>query len=388
MESNNNVNLLIKLSDVFSKKDLDFNIIKDIIQNDDVNWSWILNKAKTHRTLPAIAYKVFSMELDNYIKDKDIILKLKNSLNQTQIRNERYTNEISNLCLNLNKVNIDYLLIKGEVLSLNFYPFKGIREFGDCDMLLINNNIGRCEKVLIENGYIQGYGEDGNIINPTKKEVLFSKLFMKHIIAYVKYDENLLYVIEPHYNIFWRVKGGNPAFSLSMNELIENSNSIYFNGVKTKTMNNEDFLMYLCIDIYEDANRIEKIMQSKDLELIKFLDIYSIIHDGINWDKFIKNINAWEMQKPVYYTLYFLNLLYQIVPNHVIESFKVNDISYLNEFGFDEELIGLKRGIYKRPFTNRLFDEKYRISEIHNQKEYFKPTTFQNLKEGLIYAKR
>ncbi len=366
--------------DIFSDdKKKDTEVLRAMLENDSIDWSTFFAEGIRQRYLPAVYYRLSQLGLLGYIAETDIVKKMENEYTYAKAHNDNYIEEIRLLLKSINSKKLKAVLLKGEVLSCKYYPAPETRPFGDCDLLLDKSEIREIENILLENGYTQGYGADGKITKPSRREIFFARLYMKHIIAYVKYQGDMLFVIEPHYNLLWRNKDGDPAFDLSMNSIIDRACEIDFEGSKSWRMQNEDFLIFLCIDIYEDANRIEKIVQGTDLELIKFLDAYSVVRDGIDWNIFIERITEVKMNAPVYFTLDCLNKLYNIVPHWVLTSIKPNSTAYVDEFGFPEEIIGENRCTYKRGFMDRLFDHEYRLDELKLQKELCKNTTFQNL---------
>lgn len=368
-------------SNIFSSdKDNVTDRLSTMLKQGGIDWAVFFCEGIKQRYIPAVYYNLSQLGLLKYIDDASIVKRLETSFNCSKERSSKYIEEMNILFNSINCNNIKAVFLKGEVLSLKYYPHPATRPFDDCDLLLNTVDIRSLEKILLENGYTQGYGENGEITLPSRKEIFFARMYMKHIIAYVKYKDNMLYVIEPHYNLLWRNKDGKPAFSWNMNGVIERACEVELEGIRGWKMKNEDFLTFLCIDIYEDANRIEKIAQGTDLELIKFLDTYSIIHNGVDWRVFVEDIIKLKMESPAYFTLSGLNELYNIVPSWVLERIKPESTAYIDEFGFPEELKGEQKCIYKRSFFERFFDYDYRQEELNRQLELCRNTTFQNLK--------
>lgn len=377
---------LLKITNIFCFSLHEKQIINELLINGTLDWSFISHFFRVHRVGPAAYYKLEKYGLLSYLPT-EICETIFTDYQMSCKNYQQYWKEIhAILSFSDTKESYElqnsYLLLKGEILARIFYPDNGTRPFGDCDILYTKVSLDQWCNRLKQLGYTQGYGEDGEIKPISRKEQLFSRLYMKHIISYVKYENNKLFVIEPHYTIFWKNLEGQPAFDLPMDVLFEHSMEITSDGIDIYCLENEYFLMYICLDIYEDANRIEKIANGTDLELIRFLDIYAVIHKGVDWNKFISIVVGYGMQKYIFYTLNAFASLYPILPSYILNILKPKSLSYLDEFGFPEEMNGEVKGKYDKPFIDRFFDGYYRISAYQKQKYKFKSTTFQKLKLG------
>lgn len=355
--------------------------LRRLVLRNDIHWGFMLEEGMRHRVLPAIYYTLKRYELLSRVPE-EAASKLKEAFDSADAANQRYMGEISAFYKELHRQGIRAVLLKGEILSFSYFPHIAARPFGDCDFLVREKDLGAVEGILGAQGYIQGYGENGGIQPPSKREVFFSRLYMKHVIAYVKYEEQFLYVMEPHHQLFWRDANGKPVFSIPMEDFIQRSVSVKYGDAQAWRLEGEDFLLYMCIDVYEDAHRIEKIRQGTDVELIKFLDLASIIHQGIRWEVFMQRVEEAGASQAAYDSLYGLNELYPLVPEYVLDSLKPLSTRFLNEFGFPEELLGDQPCHYRRSFLDRFFDLSYRLSELEEQTHLCRPTTFQSLRRG------
>lgn len=370
-------NFILHSSDVFRISEQEKNTLYELLSLNKLDWEMIYEIGMKHRIVPAMYYKLKSLGLLNMISSMEVRAKFLQAFKEAEFSNQKYFKEIERL---VDVAGDRIVLIKGEILAHDFYPCFATRPFGDCDILCKNSDIPVICTQLNEFGYLQGYGESGEIKIPSKREILFAKMYMKHVIAYVKYDRDFLFVFEPHYNLFWRETTGSPVFSVQMEELIQNKQMFLFGKNKVGVLGDEDFLMYLCIDFYEDANRVSKLAESEDLELIKILDIYAVIHRNIDWETFLHKVQMWKMEKYIFYSLYYVDELYHIVPFEVMAAIKPDDIRYIDEFGFPEELTGTERGRYTHSLRERLFCDEMRKKEMFGQIEKFKKTTFQSLR--------
>lgn len=370
-------NFIICSSNVFVINDSERERLQSLLCSEKIEWDEVIEVGMLHRILPSIYYKLNRLNLLQYIKQTEVKEKLEKEFQIAQEHNAAYFEEIGHVSKDFGP---DVLLIKGEILAYAYYPHSATRPFGDCDMLCRQQYIEQVSKILKKNGFVQGYAEDGEIKYPSKRELMFARMYMKHLIAFVKYQKEYPFVFEPHYTLLWRGQNGKPAFPLEMEELFLDEKPIDFMGHAIYVMGNEDFLIYLCIDFYEDTNRISKLIHMEDLELIKILDIYAVINQGIDWEHFLSKVESWKMKKYMYYSLYYVNRLYKIVPETVLSYLQPDNLDYLNEFGFPEELKTSERGRYFTGFDERLFCGAKRKQELLEQLEKCRKTTFEVLR--------
>lgn len=371
--------LLLTLANIFYFSKEEKQSLKQKLVGNDYDWEIVQIFFQNHRVAPAIYYKLKQYELLPYLP-RPVLDAVLTEYQTARSNYQRYWKKIKKLLSVSESSQHTCLLLKGEVLACLYYPDYGTRPFGDCDLLCTQDAIDIWCDHLKQLGYTQGYGEEGRIKSASRKERLFARLYMKHDIAYVKYENEDLYVFEPHHTIFWRKQDGRPAFDLPMNVLFQHSVEKMVDDIPVLHLSNEYFLLYLCIDIYEDANRVEKIAQDKDLDLIKFLDVYAVINSGVEWNEFVTIVTEYHMQVVIYYVLAAFVSLYPILPLNVLRALRPDDLSCLNEFGFPEELKGQEKGVYDRGFLDRFFDSSYRSSMYMEQSHKFKRTTFQELK--------
>lgn len=370
---------IIEASNVFSTYEVLSNLA-NWVQEETLDWHTVLEEGRRHRILPAIYYNLSRLDLFKVPSFRTHALALKVAYSDTFTINSQYIRELSRIlgCLAAKKLKV--VLINGEILAYHFYPSLGTRPFSDCDLLVNPNTLSKVNQVLIEEGYIQGYGEKGEIFAPSRQEILFARLYMKHVIAFVRYEKELLYVIEPHFDLSWKTASGVPAFPLDVWQLISQSHCVELDGRQAWVLDSLNFLAYACLDVFEDAHRIEKIAQGTDLQLIKFLDLYAIIQSGIDWRAFVDIVEPVGLQIPVFFSLSCLQKLYPIVPTWVLDRVVPSATDFVDEFGFPEELVGKARCFYDRPFIDRMFDFPYRRQTLDRQSLLCKETTFQNLR--------
>ena len=169
--------LIIKI--LFDRK------INDIKIFDKINFDKIVKIASSELILPTIYVKLkvkkllekFPDELINYLKK---IYLLNRERNRNLISESQKISEI----LNSNKIN--HIFIKGAAYIMSdIYEDYGERMIGDIDILVEDQDIKKCKKILIENGY---------------KKHKFSFYSERHLPRMI--HENKIFALEIHNKLF------------------------------------------------------------------------------------------------------------------------------------------------------------------------------------------
>ncbi|MFO7562614.1 MAG: nucleotidyltransferase family protein [Enhygromyxa sp.] len=275
-------------------------------------------------------------------------------------------------------------LISGELMAYARYPDPAARPFGDFDLLVGDSDMRRVAAVLEQLGYVQGFAAGGAIRRPSRRERMFARMFMKHPVAWVRYVDDELFVVEPHSTIFWRRRDGTPAFAMPMAELLERAEPLTIGDAPAWRLSNEDQLLYQCIDVYEDARRIWKIRSGEDLQLIRLLDCVASLRAGVDWSVFVERVRRWGLQLPIYATLSWLLdaglvELGAALPAEVLEATTPDSPEEVDAIGFPEELReGATLGHVRR-FAERLFALDHRRALLDSDPAITQTVTLDRL---------
>lgn len=346
-----------------------------------IDWAALIPVAAPHRVLPLVAYDVERRGGLERVEDAAAREALRAEYERSRARANAYLDELGAILGELEVRGIDCLVISGEMLAARHYPEPALRPFGDLDLLVADGHMRELAAVLEARGFRQGFAEHGEIREPTSFERRFARMYMKHPIAWVQYRGDELFVVEPHQTLFWRSAGGRPAFGLGMDEILGRSIEVELCGAKARVMTPSDQLMYLCIDLYEDARRIEKIARAEDLQLVRFLDVRAVLRGGVDAVAFTETIRTWGMEVPAACALTWLDELYGDVPRGLFAGLEDVEPRERDRFGFPEELVADSAGcFYDRGLRERLFDLEYRRAAVRSRESELRQTTFQRLK--------
>lgn len=258
--------------------------------------------------------------------------------------------------------------LKGIMLNHKVYGDIGLRYNNDIDILLLEKDLNRATTILKKHGFIQGFinSREEKVIEATRKEVMFQRLTTHELIPLIKKTEDYLcdfISVDVQFDIFSRAK--NMKISTIAEDLF--NKAVYNNNFFE--LCHEHNLLQLCSHAFQDATMLESIKKGKDLELIKFLDIYEYTKQNfefISWD-YLKEITfKSKTQHIVYYSFFYTEEIFgPILPEAFRESIKPKDERYLHQFGF-EEIEPLNWG--NNQILSRLFNNN-RSSILNNLSE-------------------
>lgn len=172
----------------------------------------------------------------------------------------------------LTKAGINFMTLKGPLLSYKLYGDAHYRYFRDIDLWVDTSDVSIVSKILIENGY-QAYGRNW----PDNNKKLSRMLRFYHDISLFNPDKNIL--IELH----WRLMSRSYIDEQTVAETVDqNIAELAFAGRSFRTMNNEMELLYLIL--HGGAHRWGRLKW--------LLDVYDYINSQtINRDKFLELSN-------------------------------------------------------------------------------------------------
>lgn len=255
---------------LFSLADVTMPKVKHNLEKDD--FELLLGEICLNR-VAGIAYKNIVGNPD-IIAPKEMIKVLKILYEDNLKKSERYRKHIKYLSGILNNADFKYALLKGALLNTRVYE-SGLRTSNDIDILIEENDVSRCQKILCENGFTQGYFVPGSgIIPATRKEIILAKMNYGETIPFVKIIDDEPLVIDLNFSIDYKPEKD----TLIVNRLLNNIEDVTYEDVTFKSLNLEDFIIHLCCHLYKEATIYDWVKRRKDLLLYKFSDLNVIFN--------------------------------------------------------------------------------------------------------------
>lgn len=280
-----------RLFSYFVKQDI--KNIKNVL-NQDLDWNYFFSQIKREGVSSLVYKTLFESNIDKSIMPDDVWNGLRACYYTVAARNTLLYERLKEILHSLNQANIEVIILKGMALGQTVYNDIGLRPAYDIDILIHKNDFCLVEEILRRLGYINSssYPED------------FHK-------------DNIM--VDVHWELInvTRVQSRSKCHRLDIEEIWQNSRYIGLSGQKVRVLLSEHCLMELCLHLvfHHGLNG-----------LMWFIDIAKVIdkyQNEIDWDKFIRDCLRFKINKPVYYTLFYVKeILNQSVPQFVLDQLK------------------------------------------------------------------
>lgn len=281
--------------------------VLSIVLNKLFNWDKMLSIV--------IKQKIFGLIYRNLLKLKisdHIPFQLFNALKYMYIgnsqRNKKILAEVPNILSLLESHGIDARPLKGALLIPLLYTDPGCRVLNDIDIFIKKSDKEKVIEVMENNGFCYGeYSRDFCSIRPyTNEDKILWKLKMFNLMPFCKLVESK-YIqaiqIDFTFGLSYEIKS-----DISSQLMSESSHLAGYN-----TLNKLDFFIHLCCHLYKEASNEAWIKKGHGINLIKFCDVREYlltVLSEMDIKALLNRIILLKVENPVYYTLYFLNLLY------------------------------------------------------------------------------
>ncbi|TAH75124.1 MAG: hypothetical protein EWM47_00160 [Anaerolineaceae bacterium] len=239
---------------------------------------------------------------------------------------------------------LDYVLIKGEALSMMAYGKEGQRNTTDIDILTSRENVAKFEKILLDEGYEQD--------NNTRESRIFCLSKSHQIIPFAKQIDIFKTSVDINFDILW---GEYIGKRIDIKKFISESAEMSIYGCKIKTLSPLKSFVQLVLHHYKDMNSVFLLATEKCFKIDMFRDIYNLLKNNpkdISLEKLYAVSTGYEITPYVYYILYYTGLLFEDeMLNEYINAFAAEEgKELLNCYGLDE----LERRKWKVDFQTRL----------------------------------
>jgi len=187
-----------------------------------------------------------------------------------------YENFLKEFDQQLNKIGIQYRILKGIVLAFDLYEEPYLRTFGDLDILIMPDSLEIIHEELLQNGYF--LCEDLYTAFPVEiiKKYSFARHYMRNRPSKIAIDIHL------------NLSGKLHPFQFDLLDFWNNSRNVELNCGKFKTFNREYTAVYLLYHAFKHYY----------FKLIWIIDVYKILEaDNINFNELEKLIIKYNLEK-------------------------------------------------------------------------------------------
>jgi hypothetical protein len=204
--------------------------IRALIQ-DKLDWEYLIRMAHRHGLMPLLHQQLNTICPE--LVPESHSRTLRDQFNRNTARNLCLTDELCKVLKLFEAHDIPTVPYKGPALAVSVYGNLSLRQFGDLDILVHQQDVFRAGEILES----QNYRPQFQLSNVQKEAYLGSK----NDYPLLSNDANIF--IEIHWNFI-------PAYlslSLDTERLWKRLGSISLNGMKVSTFSPEDLLLILCV---------------------------------------------------------------------------------------------------------------------------------------------
>lgn len=241
----------------------------------------------------------------------------KDNLNRTRT----FKKNVEIVAKMLKDADFPYALLKGAYLTTQVYE-EGCRTSNDLDILVEECNVAKCQNILKENGFIQGYyNKNENVIVPaTRREIILSRMNYGETVPFVKLMGQEFFNIDINFSVDFKPEKD----KFIVRKLLSRIKVITFANTYFYTLDKTSFLIHLCCHLYKEATTMEWVKERRDLQLYKFSDINVFLHEFTDklYDDLYTQVKDFGTEKECYYTLYNTAIIFP----------RLREVSKFNEF--------------------------------------------------------
>lgn len=320
---------LVKLLSNPSLKKNDISEIRKLLK-EQLNWAEVIGWLYFHRTV-GICWRNLKEKIlttENSLSDYHFgyLFYLSENMYKFQVLKAKKQNELNVEIFKLfNANNIDYVVLKGMVLSHFLYKDIGARVSNDCDILIKKSDLNNALDILSQNGYIQGKTNflTKEIKEVSRREKLIRSLNSHEVFPFTKkVNSNFLdfHRVDIHHSI--NLMDSKKEDHI-VDELLADKITLKDKNLTLSSLNWENVLLFLCIHLYREAISKRDIKKNKDLLLYKIADIKILVEtQEINWNYFIEKVLDYNFKKDCYFALQIVNHVYGGIEETVLQQLK------------------------------------------------------------------
>lgn len=277
--------------------------IRALLQK-DIDWEYLIQIVSRNQVMPLLYWSLNTTCPDAC--PKATLSLLRNLCYTNAQRNLFQTAELLKI-LNLFEAHgIPAISFKGPVLAASAYSNIALRQFGDLDILVQEQDIPKATDLLIS----QGYKLPPELVEVQQRPYLQFDNFRESVQYRKSYDfvhQDQKVVIELH----WLLSQKYFPFSVDFQQLWENRESVSLVSTTVSHFSPEDSLLHLCMHGAKDAW----------VRMKGICDVAQLIqsHPTINWEQVMKQSRILGTQRMLLLGLFLANgLLGTTLPEEVL----------------------------------------------------------------------
>jgi Uncharacterised nucleotidyltransferase len=270
------------------------------------NWDRVFQLAEHHRLLPVL----FSALRDRHDVPGSIQSAIRARFQNHIHRVLRFSAELARLGKHLAACGVSCLAHKGPALGHLLYGDPAMRQFGDLDLLVADEDVPRARSALLQLGYEQ------RLQLTKRQEKDYTQSGYEYVFG-LGTEQNLL-------ELQWRIVPRFYSIDFDMRALFERSIELQFEGFAVRTLGAEDLVLVLCVHAAKH--------EWSQLGMIR--DIATLAQCALNWRGIEEEAQRLGIMRIVDISL---QLAYDLFHFNVPDALRIANVAPVEQFVRDIE---------------------------------------------------
>ena len=303
------------------------------------NWDHVFQLAEHHRLLPVL----FSSLRDRHDVPGSIQSAIRARFQNHIHRMLRFSAELGRIPQHFVASGIRMLAHKGPALAQLLYGDPAMRQFGDLDLLVVDEDVPRARPVLLQLGY------ERRLQLTERQEKAYIQTGYEYVFG-LGTERNLL-------ELQWRIVPRFYSIDFDMRALLERAIELQFEGFAVRTLGAEDLLLVLCVHAAKH--------EWAQLGMIR--DIATLAKSSLNWRWIQAEAQRLGILRIVSISLWLAHDLFQC---NIPDEFRIAKVAPVGQFARAIQS-QLDTGMEPNPESLRYFLTMMRLRERWRERARF-----------------
>jgi hypothetical protein len=282
--------------------------------NGELDWGYLLAMAIRH-AIPQLLYHNLKAIGAERAVPPGVLGRLELMYYANALRLMRFSQALEEVLEAFNEIGIQAVVLKGMALATQVYPVAALRQCGDIDVLIREEDLLRAEEALLRLSYV------------TPGRGFPDEWFGQHRyhLSYLKREERIR--LEMH----WNLAPQPHPFFLPVSELWDRAQPVHIGAGQALALEPTDLLIYLSLH----AVYLPNLFWEQDIDLRHLCDIAETIRrHPIDWNQLVARARLYRVTISSYVALHLAwRMLQARVPHDVLETLQPNAPSGLRPSG-------------------------------------------------------
>lgn len=299
-----------------------------------IDWHYLMQMAQRNCVQPLLHMHLKAVH--SIQPPRAILGEIERAVHKTAIENLFLTQQLIHLVERLAACDVPAIAYKGPVLTLTFYGNLALRQFGDLDFIVREQDIGKAKQLLLAQGFIQKWPQIE--LSPQAEH---RHIQQKYNYTFYREQDDL--VVELHWAVTPRYIGVPQQPQMLWQRLDE----IELGGKSILTFSIEEMLLILCLHGSNHCwNRLSWICDLAELLRSQ---------PALNWDYVLQLAHAWRSERMLFIGLHLAQTLLNATLPEVVKLRVATDKTALKLARQSYKWLFSEEWLYFKPFEEPLY---------------------------------